>query len=44
MDLFLLVLVLLVALTLQYPGPMSVVFGLLIFKIALNWLRSRNLL
>jgi hypothetical protein len=44
MDLFLLVLFYLGALTVQYPGPMSVLFLLFVLKIAVSWLRSRRLL
>jgi hypothetical protein len=42
MDLFLVVVFSTVALTLHYPGPMSAIFGLLLLKIALSWMRSRR--
>ena len=42
MDLFLIVVVYVLALTLQYPGPMSAVFALLLLKIAVSWMRSRR--
>ncbi len=44
MDLFLVVLIYLVALTVQYPGPMSVLFLFFVLRIAVSWLRSRRLL
>lgn len=42
MDLFLIVTVCVMALTVQYPGAMSAVFALLLLKIAVSWLRSRR--
>jgi len=42
MDLFLLVLFYVVALTVQYPGPMNVVFTLVLLKIAVSWMRRRR--
>jgi hypothetical protein len=42
MDLFLIVTVCVMALTLQYPGAMGAVFALLLLKIAVSWLRSRR--
>ena len=42
MDLFLFLTVCVMALTVQYPGPMSAVFALLLLKIAVSWLRSRR--
>ena len=42
MDLFLLILVFTLALIVQYPGPMSLVFALVLLKIAVSWLRSRR--
>ena len=42
MDLFLVVVFCVSALTVHYPGPMSAVFGLIMLKIAVSWLRSRR--
>ena len=42
MDVFLLVLFCVMALTLQYPGPMSAVFAVVLLKIAVSWIRSRG--
>ena len=44
MDLFVLVIVCLLALTLRYPGPMSAVFAIFMLKIVISWLRSRRYL
>lgn len=42
MDLYLVVLISLMALTLQYPGPMSALFALFLLKIAVSWARGRR--
>ena len=42
MDLYLVVLFCVMALTLQYPGPMSTVFALFLLKVAVSWARSRR--
>ena len=42
MDLFLLVFFCVMALTVQYPGAMSIVFALLLLKITVSWMRSRR--
>ena len=42
MDLFLLVFVCVIALTLRYPGPMSIAFALVVLKVIFSWARSRR--
>lgn len=42
MDLFLLVFIYVIALTVRYPGPMSIVFALVVLKVIFSWARSRR--
>ena len=42
MDLFLLVFFYVLALTVQYPEAMSIVFALVLLKITVSWIRSRR--